>query len=40
MTTAKTTYELNKDSYKALKAPLGLVNPMQTLDSTSPACRP
>jgi len=25
----KTVYELNKDSYKALKAPLGLVNAMQ-----------
>ena len=31
MTTAyKTTYELHKDSFNALKAPLGLTNPMQT----------
>ncbi len=28
--TFKTTYELNKDSYKALKEPLMLKNPMQT----------
>ncbi|MES2215667.1 MAG: 50S ribosomal protein L5 [Patescibacteria group bacterium] len=26
----KTTYELNKDSFKALKAPLNIKNPMQT----------